>query len=767
MITVVEQLKKINFGKYGDNVRPHKFALMLAIAKLYEKDPFRENKFCITDSLENLYKDCFQELSPNYNKSLATIDHPFYYLKNDGFWFLIIKHGLEGLYNQIQNSSNIRFTKKRLIEIVSYACLSDQFDEFLRDECNRTVFCMELKKHFLKGSHAMGNEEIDFERIIIKNEHEANSNPFVDYLNSLQRLNACNENALAESQACDPQFTHIHVSHPLTQTIVNELKNINGRHVILTGHAGDGKSTIAVEVYKHLKRVPVDQHLHKRLDPREDIDGTAITIIKDLSERHKNEDSSLVNEFNDGLRRFLLVTNTGTLLDLFRQQSNLFGLGEDNLESDVLTSISSEQGEGELILGNTQFKVFNLARIDNLHIAREIFEKMLSPDRWNECSERDCRYSCPIYLNVDLIQSNKHRIFDRIFLAYRRMYEYGCRLTMRQLTEHLAYLVTSGLGKADVAEMQQKNHKPLKVEYMFFNRFFGDNGRVNHSAAQQMKAIREIQKQGFGERPCPTWERQLWLRSHGTPFRLGVDACDSEFELLRNHGSRSGDDNHPGLTPDQAREQVRRMLYFLYDFSEKEQSYLCQYLNSPTVLRWMVWQTPDVQLDNNEKYNLENSIYHVLQEHFTGVRLPEGTSQKKQHLFVTLSRRRSEVRQSAQVVLAMVDWNSTVLHLRSVDSVTGVTRTDLFLEGRDRINGISLKLMLPFLDYVVLRHFGELGEVLQTAYLERIERFKAQVQKLAGAPDDRAMLVRLKTDNTFRRQYYSVKNGKLEVNDAH
>lgn len=82
------------------------------------------------------------------------------------------------------------------------------------------------------------------------------SNTFVGYLNSLQRSSGGNENALAESQACNPFFAHIHVSHPLTNTILNELENSSGKHVILTGHAGDGKSTIALDVLKRLRQIP-------------------------------------------------------------------------------------------------------------------------------------------------------------------------------------------------------------------------------------------------------------------------------------------------------------------------------------------------------------------------------------------------------------------------------------------------------------------------------------------------------------------------------
>jgi len=99
-------------------------------------------------------------------------------------------------------------------------------------------------------------------------------------------------------------------------------------------------------------------------------------------------------------------------------------------------------------------------------------------------------------------------------------------------------------------------------------------------------------------------------------------------------------------------------------------------------------------------------------------------------------------------------------------NAAGGARTDLELQGAGRISGASLVLTLPFLDYVLMRHFGEAGEVLQPAYVERLERFKAQVQDLAKEARAHVMLVRLKTDHTFRRQQYTVRDGKLEVNDV-
>jgi hypothetical protein len=589
-------------------------------------------------------------------------------------------------------------------------------------------------------------------------------NPFVNYLNTLQRSGGSNENALAESQACNAQFTSIHVSHPLAPVFFDELTKEGGHHVILTGHAGDGKSTIALEVFKMLAGIEEDVPLATPLEPREESGN--VTILKDLSERVKQDDGMLLKELDSGERRFLIVSNTGTLLDIIKSNAAFFKSNALELETKVLEAIGSEEGETVLSIGSLQFRVFNLALIDNLDLARSIFERMLAQDRWIACAEKECAKTCPIYINVDLIQQHQQLILDRVFLAYRRMYEYGTRLTMRQFTEHLSYMITAGQQESDVRTLQMNTQRPLNSEFLFFNRFFGDDGRAEDDAASQMKAIREIRSQGFGDRPLPGWEHRLWLRNCGTPFSLGIDALDDDFDKLRRHGAHV--ENLPEMSRAEAREQVRRMLYFLHGFSDDDGAYIGQYLNSPALVKWMSWQGRDVTLSFSDRTSLDQKIYHVLQEHFTGIRLPEGSKQNDRRLYVTLSRRRSEVRQSAQVVLAQIDWESTViLDLSKIMSATGHLRRDLILRGKGIIANVDLPLRVPFLDYVMMRHFGELGEVLDASYRERLDRFKAQVHSRAIEKDEGGMmLVRLRTDHTFRRQYISVDQHGLEVRNA-
>jgi len=759
---LLRMVEKIYEGKSNAEVKKHKFALILAISKLYSEDSERENKFHITPKLEEYFREMMFELAPDVNFLPSMIEAPFYFLQNNGFWNLCLRAGKEAELRDIIENKNSRFTKNRLLDIFNYAYFPDEVHQFLQNPITRQKLMTSILNRFSEKSSSVNQGSL--QRLKTESDEYDFTNPFVSYLNSLQRSGGSNENALAESQACNPLFASIHVVHPLADIIFDELRAPDGKHIILTGHAGDGKSTLALEVFKRFTGTTSDSPLERPMATREDVSG--VSIFKDLSERNKAEDQNFLNELIDKQRRFLMVTNTGTLLDLIKNHPDQFDGGEVSLESKVLDAISTESGEGTLVLGPVEFRVFNLARMDNLSLARQIFEKMIAPERWEFCLGKSCRDGCPICLNVDLIQQNQQRIVGRIFLAYRRMYEYGTRLTMRQFTEHLAYMITSGLEYADIQQMHQKEQKSLIVEHLFFNRFFGDNGHSVDSDAIQMKAIQEVAHQSFGERPCPMWEHRLWLRSSGKTFELGVESCNAEFNKLRQHGARES--SYLGMSPGQAREQVRRMLYFLYDFNIQEQSYLGQYLNSPTLLNWQSWQQPNVQLGFHEKTMLDQKIYHVLQEHLTGVRLPEGSTQHDRRLYVTLSRRRNEVRQSAQVVLAQVDWVTGVeLKLTGFKSVSGGTRYDLVLYGKERIEGIDLMLRVPFLDYVMMRHFGELGEVLQASYLERLDRFKAQVQKrAAGADGDRIMLVRLKTDHTFRRQHYAVNNSRLEVTDV-
>lgn len=595
-------------------------------------------------------------------------------------------------------------------------------------------------------------------------------NPFAGYLNSLHCRSAANENALAESQARNPHFGAVHVPHPLSDLILKTLCEASPQHVILTGHAGDGKSTVVVEAMKRLGGVPLCEPLSADLQPRTDTKGpggASISMVKDLSEWSRQQRKSIIAEVVASKRRFLLVSNTGTLLDSFKAQEQESRGNPIVLENELLTAISSPVPRAWSYQG-CRFTIINLSLMDNLSVAERIFRRMLSKDCWLACEQSECRNHCPIFKNIQLIRDNEAVVVSRVFLAYRRIYEYGTRLTLRQLCGHMAYMLTAGLTYADVTKMGQKPAQPLVSEFMFYNRFFGDNGRSFDAAAEQITAVRAVRKQGFGDRTAPSWERRLWAERATQPLQLNGKGCEDEFSAMRHCGAGhlSAEAYSGPAGTAHARNQVRRMLYFFHDMDvECDSSFLRAFLNSSMILRFAGWHARDAALSLSETSELKRRILHVLQEQFTGVRLPEGAGGDR-HLLVTLTRRSKDVRQSAQVVLASVPEEELELDLAQRDDGMGGLRRELELKGARHLKA-ALVLPLPFLDYVMMRNQGAIGESIQRSYVDRLEGFKAQLlaQTKASARDD-IMLVRLRTNHTFRRQVFAVRKNRLEVTDG-
>jgi len=144
------------------------------------------------------------------------------------------------------------------MEVVSHAEISDDFLKAINDDsiCSiiESLIIDCLENNILEQKDRQVTQVESFERVTVTLENNVAPNPFVAYLNSLHSRDAGNENALAEAQACNPNFSRIYVRHPLVDSIVKCLTEDAGKSVVLTGHAGDGKSTIALAVYKQLKR---------------------------------------------------------------------------------------------------------------------------------------------------------------------------------------------------------------------------------------------------------------------------------------------------------------------------------------------------------------------------------------------------------------------------------------------------------------------------------------------------------------------------------
>jgi len=142
-------------------------------------------------------------------------------------------------------------------------------------------------------------------------------NGYIAYLNSLHSLSANSANALAESQATNRYFAELYQAFPIVDQMLSALQD-GERVVVLTGHAGDGKSTIALDVLKRLKNLSPNEPLNEMLKEREEISGSpfgSVTIVKDMSELSAQTRLQWLQEAFAGTGSWLLVSNSGPLLD--------------------------------------------------------------------------------------------------------------------------------------------------------------------------------------------------------------------------------------------------------------------------------------------------------------------------------------------------------------------------------------------------------------------------------------------------------------------
>lgn len=569
-------------------------------------------------------------------------------------------------------------------------------------------------------------------------------NPFVAYLNSLSNASAYNENATAESQFVNTYFERIFVNNPLAEYIYDQL--VNERcNVILTGNAGDGKTTTAgAIIWKVTGKF-------QPLKSKEKIDALNLVIVKDMSELPEEERPQVLAEaLESKTNSYLIVSNTGTLLESYKK-IKIDGMIID--ESELLEALEADAPQRVL---NGCFLVVNLGRMDSIDTACDVFRRMLDTANW--LPNKTCQYRdyCPIYRNVRLLQENLDVVCKRIMLLYRRLYEYNVRLTLRQMTGHLAYAITAGLDCPRVAEMSFTALQDCFLASLFFNRFFGDDGIDMVPEAMQLLPVLRIREAEFGVVLDPSFERKVWVEER-TPLPLTGEAKNI-YQKLQDGLNQNG----PAV-----RRQVRRLVYFfakLDDFDEKR--YVSNFLRSPMLMRFLEFTLGNggngipPLLERNYRYR----ILQVLQEYFIGARLPEESWQAKD-IYITLKRR--EGSSKTQLVLAVLRADDFVLTVKQRYQIEK-NRSGIFcLRHRLGDRDAEMDLDLPFLDYVARRYEGDVAEELSANYTDRLERFKVDLMNMYTSQEqdgDRHLrLLRVGPDRTFQVMRILVSDNSLEV----
>lgn len=719
---VLSTIERIRIGRtVGGLSSPHKYLMLLSLIKIIEENPLHENKFTF-EELEPVFNELGEKYFGGHN-ILPKLEYPFYHLQSDDIWTLKLKDGMEKRFSEYEET---RLTKRRLLETVEYAVLSDDFFSVFNNPENRKIVKEKLDSFLNLSDVDLGDIGLGKENVF--------THDFVNYLNTLSNSNANNENAIAEINVLHPLFERIRVNNPITEEVWDQLQK--GNNVILTGNAGDGKTMIAAEILDKFGKVSLISQKSIEL-PEENL-----VIVKDMSELSEDERKSLWNNIINSIQtRYLIVTNTGALL------SSMQGIDLPWKKTDILEALASE-GPWPL---TKNLVLINIGRIDSIDTALQVFEKMLKKENWDSCSTCNSREKCSIYFNVALMQSNLPRLKERLRVLYKRVFYYGQRLTMRQMTAHLAYAITGGHA---CDEMRKRLE--LEKNGLFYNWIFGDDGFEEIPAAQQLQGVRALKEGGMGLRSHPVLEADIWENG-----KLGLFDTIQVRNLVQeiiNEASQKEPSNAWSY-----RTQVRRIIYFLADEHERNvHDFLSLFLDSPAVLEYLALIQQE-KLSSYEKDRLLQPILQVLQEIFSGIRLPQSKAMTLKEVYIPLSV--PYLVSKCQYIMARLNTDDFDLQVKEKYKAGRLVNKVLRLSYK-KFDDCCIDLDLPFLDYVKRRYAGEISSQLSAHYGNRLAALKARlIRRLADGEDSDIRLLRIEKDRSLTLLKIGVSDGdeKLEV----
>ncbi len=320
-------------------------------------------------------------------------------------------------------------------------------------------------------------------------------NDFISYLNSTNNVGGNSTGSLAESQVKSPYFKKIKVDRKLGSYISESVKNGKHQAFILTGHAGDGKTSILVQVLEELGYINPGEGLASEKEYSD------FYYVKDMSEVSEVYQEEVLKKALDAPikgKTSLLISNTGPLINAFisfvttEVQQSGKQLSEDariELQSTLLTQLDKNE-DRVITIREHSFVLINIARVDNVCFATSILKRILDVELWTACDRCSSKERCPIKHNREIV----NRQFDRVSLFiesyYRYLYENDKRMTIRQMVGQLGYALT---GNLSCAEIEAKYLKEPFFNYNFANLFFGYHGLNKKKDAAQIKGVEQIQ----------------------------------------------------------------------------------------------------------------------------------------------------------------------------------------------------------------------------------------------------------------------------------
>ncbi len=625
----------------------------------------------------------------------------------------------------IQNKDRIFFIAKQLA--AKYFC-AEQCTELLKiigislaeEEADfiGVTYAKESKYYTGKSKADDGKGQ----QMIIK------QNEFIAYLNSLHNLGANGANALAESQALSPYFGEIYEPFPLIDKLIEILKDGVEKVIILTGHAGDGKSTVGLDIQKHLLGLPLADPLSQPLNEREDINtpNGRVTIVKDMSELSAERRQQWLHQAFSEPGIWLIISNTGPLLQSIIKYAESIG-ADQGVESKILEYLDQPlikdlQAKHSLNYFAKKLVILNLTRLDNVVLGAKILIKLVTHSAWAKCEGCSIEPVCPLVLNRKALLDAGPVVEERIRWVYQRLNAYEKRLTLRQIVAQLALGLTGGMSCEEAQQQvatsteEGPDRGSAGLERILFSEgFFGYRNGKPWPQAEDLHAVALVRRATFGAPVAVDFERRLPAEA-GIGWAILPTTLSWIGARWRQHATESTGVNW--------RFALRRMVYLCGKVVPTEKNaanvFLDAFLQSPSLRDFDKWQTAGkLTLSSNETNRLRTSCLRVLLEIFSGFSADQFRS--KDSLYLTLRRPDRAVVQPTQLIIKNLSFDNFDLDFDPI------RHTPVLNYGNRQV---ELVLNLPLLDYIRRRDTGELGNELSPIHQAHLDWFRAELLRV-------------------------------------
>lgn len=520
-------------------------------------------------------------------------------------------------------------------------------------------------------------------------------NEFVSYLNSTNNVGGNSTGSLAESQVKSKFYDSVKVDRKLGSYITDCVRSGDHKAFILTGHAGDGKTSILVQVLKALG------YLQNGVGLQAEEEHSDFLYIKDMSEISASKQTYALQKAllaPSSHKTSLLISNTGPLLKTFealikgqKESRGEIFTSKDKLElqSALLTQLDSNKDEA-LVIGGYSFILVNIARVDNVPFATKILKNILNDSLWAPCQNCVNASHCPIKNNHDIVVNQFDRVAAFIENYYRYLYENDKRMTIRQMVGQISYALTGNLTCSDISSSLKEPY----FNYNFANLFFGYVGLKSAKDTAQIKGIRQIQNLELDKISLDV-DYKLFVSQDYSCFTPSIEkelqALSSKHQ--RHYRISSADqvvDEKKSEKELQHRQAIRRF-YLIFSLAESKAE-IDHVLNQVFGTLYTDYCQLISSKQSKHKLNeMRAKIFDALYMKNTGF-LPNG----KTELPLTL-RREDEVFQNVMIVLGEVNRSDlSVIQLKATSKFEDVeNKHEVVLRMEDK----DFKLTLPMINY--------------------------------------------------------------------